>query len=68
MAVAVGKNQAVAAQPQEKTTAKKVTFSNDLAQIFPEENEIVKLNKIPNINKKDEISISNVQEMTAELD
>ena len=68
MAVAVGKNQAVAVQPQEKTTAKKVMFSDDLAQIFSEENEIVKLNKIPNINKKDEISISNVQEMIAELD
>ena len=68
VAVAVGKNQAVAAQPQEKTTVKKVKFSDDLAKIFPEGNEIVKSSKIPNINEKDEISISNVQEMIAELD
>ena len=67
LAVAVGKNQAVAAQPQEKTTVKKVKFSDDLAKIFPEGNEIVKSNKIPNINEKDEISISNTQEMIAEL-
>ena len=53
---------------QEKTTVKTVTFSDDLAKIFPEENEIVKSNKIPNINEKDEISTSNAQEMMAELD
>ena len=67
-AVAVGENPAFAPQPQEKTTAKKVKFSDDLAKIFPEGNEIVKSNKIPNINEKDEISISNAQEMIAELD
>ena len=48
--------------------AKKVKFSDDLAKIFPEVNEIVKSNKIPNINEKDKISISNAQEMIAELD
>ena len=42
-------------------------FSDELAEIFPEGNEIVKSNKIPNINEKDEISISNAQEMIAEL-
>ena len=68
LAVAVGKNQAVAVQPQEKTTTKKVKFSDDLAKIFPEENKINKSNKIPNINEKDEILISNAQEMIAELD
>ena len=68
LAVAVGENWTFAPQPQEKTTAKKVKFSNDLAKIFPEGNEIVKSDKIPNINKKDEISISNAQEMIAELD
>ena len=47
---------------------KKVKFSDDLAKIFPEGNQIVKSNKIPNINKKDEISISSAQEMIAELD
>ena len=47
---------------------KKVKFSDDLAKIFPEGNEIVKSNKIPNINEKDEISISNAQEIIAELD
>ena len=47
---------------------KEVKFSDDLAKIFPEGNEIVKSNKIPNINEKDEISISNAQEMIAELD
>ena len=36
--------------------------------MFPEENEIVKSSKIPNINEKVEISISNAQEMIAELD
>ena len=39
-----------------------------MAKIFPEGNKIVKSNKIPNINEKDEISISNAQEMIAELD
>ena len=68
LAVAVGENRSFAPQPQEKTTAKKVKFSDDLAKIFPEGNEIVKSNKIPNINEKDEISISNAQEMIAELD
>ena len=68
LAVAVGKNQAVAAQPQEKTAVKKVKFSDDLAKIIPEGNEIVRSNKIPNINEKDEISISNAQEMIVELD
>ena len=68
LAVAVGENWSFALQPQEKTTAKKVKFSDDLAKIFPEGNEIVKSNKIPNINEKDEISISNTQEMIAELD
>ena len=67
LAVAVGENPTFAPQPQEKTTAKKVKFSDDLAKIFPEGNEIVKSNKIPNINEKDEISISNAQEMIAEL-
>ena len=43
-------------------------FSDELAKIFSEGNEIVKSNKIPNINEKDEISISNAQEMIAELD
>ena len=47
---------------------KKVKFSDDLAKIFPEGNQIVKSNKIPNINEKDEISISSAQEMIAELD
>ena len=47
---------------------KEVKFSDDLAKIFPEGNEIVKSNKMPNINEKDEISISNAQEMIAELD
>ena len=42
-------------------------FSDELAKIFSEGNEIVKSNKIPNINEKDEISISNAQEMIAEL-
>ena len=37
-----------------------------MAKIFPEGNKIVKSNKIPNINKKDEISISNAQEMIAD--
>ena len=68
LAVAVGKNQAVTAQPQQKTTVKEVKFSDDLAKIFPEGNEIVKSNKIPNINEKDEISISNAPEIIAELD
>ena len=68
LAVVVGENRSFAPQPQEKTTAKKVKFSDDLAKIFPEGNEIVKSNKIPNINEKDEISISNAQEMIAELD
>ena len=39
-----------------------------MVKIFPEGNEIVKSNKIPNINEKDEISISNAQEIIAELD
>ena len=43
-------------------------FSDELAKIFSEGNEIVKSNKIPNINEKDEILISNAQEMIAELD
>ena len=68
LAVAVGENPTFAPQPQEKTTAKKVKFSDDLAKIFPEGNEIVKSSKIPNINEKHEISISNAQEMIAELD
>ena len=69
LAVAVGENEiASTAQLQEKTTAKKVKFSNDLTKIFPEENEIVKSNKIQNINEKDEILILNAQEMTAKLD
>ena len=68
LAVAVGENESFALQPQEKTTAKKVKFSGDLAKIFPEGNEIVKSGKIPNINEKHEISISNAQEMIAELD
>ena len=68
LAVAVGENRSFAPQPQEKTTAKKVKFSDDLAKIFPEGNGIVKSNKIPNINEKDEILISNSQEMIAELD
>ena len=67
LGVAVGENQAFVPQPQEKTTAKKVKFSDDLAKIFPEGNEIVKSNKIPNINEKDEILISNAQEIIAEL-
>ena len=53
---------------KKKTTAKKVKFSGDLAKIFPEGNEIVKSNKLPNINEKNEILISNAQEMIAELD
>ena len=69
LAVAVGENEiASTAQLQEKTTAKKVKFSNDLTKIFPEENEIVKSNKIQNINEKDEILILNAQEMIAKLD
>ena len=44
LAVAVGGNQAVAAQPQEKTTPKKVKFFDDLAKIFLERNEIAKSN------------------------
>ena len=55
LAVAVGKNQAVTAQPQQKTTVKEVKFSDDLAKIFPEGNEIVKSNKVPSINEKDEM-------------
>ena len=47
---------------------KKVKFSDELAKIFSEGNKIVKSNKISNINEKDEISISNAQEMIAELD
>ena len=42
-------------------------FSDDLAKIFPKGNETVKSNKIPNMNEKDEISISNAQEMIGEL-
>ena len=61
LAVAIVENQAVAAQLQEKATVKKINFSDDLAKIFLEGNEIVKSKKIPNINEKDEISISNVQ-------
>ena len=64
LAVAVGKNQAVTAQPQEKTTVKKVKSSDDLAKIFPGGNEIVKSNKIPSINEKDEM----IAEMITELD
>ena len=59
LAVAVGKNPAVTVHPQEKTTVKKVKFPDDSAKIFPEGNEIVKSIKIPNINEKHEISISN---------
>ena len=44
LAVAVGGNQAVAAQPQEKTTPKKVKFFDDLAKIFLEGNEVAKSN------------------------
>ena len=55
-------------QPQEKTTVKKVKFPDDSAKIFPEGNEIVKSIKIPNINEKHEISISNTYKMIAELD
>ena len=58
LAVAVGENPTFAPQPQEKTTAKKVKFSDDLAKIFPEGNEIVKSNKIPNINEKDELKVT----------
>ena len=68
LALAVGENRTFAPQPQEKTTAKKVKFSDDLAKTFPEGNEIVKSDKIPNIHEKDKISISNAQEMIAELD
>ena len=68
LAIAIGENQAVAAQPQEKSTIKKVKFFDDLAKIFPEGNKIVKSNNIVNINEKVEISISNMQEMIAELD
>ena len=68
LAVAVGENRSFAPQPQEKTTAKKIKFSDDLTKIFPEGNEIVKSDKIPNINVKDEISMSNAQEIIAELD
>ena len=69
LAVAVGENEtASAAQLQEKTTAKKVKFSDDLTKIFPEGNEIVKSNTIQNINEKDEILILNAQEMIAEVD
>ena len=50
-----------------KTTANNVKFPDDLAKIFPEGNEIVKSDKIPNINEKDEILISNAQEMIVEL-
>ena len=45
-----------------------ISLSNDFAKIFPEGNEIVKSDKIPNINVKDEISMSNAQEIIAELD
>ena len=55
LAPGVGENRTFAPQSQEKATAKKIKFSDGLAKIFPEENEIVKLNKIPNINEKDEI-------------
>ena len=51
LAVAADKNQAVAAQPQK-------IFSDDLGKIFPEGNEIVKSNKIPNINEKDELKVT----------
>ena len=50
-----------------KNSSKKVKFSDDIAKIFPEGNQIVISKKIPNINEKDEISISNAQEMKAEL-
>ena len=43
---------------------KKVKFSDDLAKIFPGGNEIVKSNKIPSINEKDEM----IAEMITELD
>ena len=51
-----------------KKQLKKVKFSDELAKRFSEGNKIVKSNKISNINEKDEISISNAQEMIAELD
>ena len=53
---------------RKNNSKKKVKFSDDLAKIFPEGNEIVKSGKIPNINEKHEISISNAQEMIAGLD
>ena len=65
LAVAVAQNWTFAPQTQDKT-AKNIKFSDKLAKIFPEGNKIVKSNKIPNINKKDEISISNAQEMIAD--
>ena len=40
---------------------------DDLTKIFPGGNEVVRSHKISNINEKDEISISNAQEMIAEL-
>ena len=53
---------------KKKQQQQKLKFSDHLAKILPEGNGIVKSNKIPNINEKDEILISNAQEMIAELD
>ena len=68
LAVTVSENRTFAPQPQEKTTAKKLGFLMIELKYFQKEMKLLNKKKNPNINEKDEISISNAQEMIAELD
>ena len=52
LAVAVGKNQAFAAQPEEKTTVKKGKFSDDQLKYFQKEMKLLNQTKYQILMKK----------------